>query len=647
MNKYNLNIDSKKYILELNRSNVVIGSGGEVTNAVWGTITGDINQQTDLQKELTSIKESIPEPYNDTEIKEDITTLQSAKADKSEIPDISNLASKDEIPDTSTLATKTELEEGLSTKANTSALNGLATKEELNSKANTSDVYSKTEVDQKIDEAIVGGEIDLSNYYTKSETYSKSEVDGMIPDISGLATKTELESKADVSSLDNLATKTELSSALEGKADKADTYTKSEIDGKNYLTSETDPTVPSWAKAETKPTYTATEVGAIPIGGLKTINGQTLEGEGNITIDSPEGGFTDSPLDGKLYGRKDGSWAEVVIPTIDVDKEYVDSALENKLDKSVYDSEKANFVTSTTLEGYATKEELNNKLDSAIYNSDKANFVTNDSISSTLDSYATKTELEGKLDTSVYNTDKPTFALKTQLPDTYTKEEIDNKITSVYKYKGSVANYESLPISDNVVGDVYNLLDTGYNYAYAGEGQGEKGDGWDSLSGIIDLTEYIKIAEADTKYVAKETGKSLMSDSEITRLASVTNYDDTEIKSDISTIQTDLNNKVTDTTLTNNYYNKTDADSRFITDSELNNKGYITTSTANSTFATKSEIPDISNLATKTEVSAKANSSDVYSISNADNTFVKKTQITFSTSEPSGGSNGDIWFVYE
>lgn len=443
-----------KYYLELKRANVVIGSGGEVTNAVWGTITGDIKQQADLQEELTTIKKSIPEPYNDTKIKEDIATLQSTKADKSEIPDISNLASKDEIPDTSNLATKAELEEGLSTKADASSLDGLATKEELNSKANTSDVYTKTEVDQKIDEAIVGGEIDLSNYYTKSETYSKSEVDGMIPDISGLATKTELEAKADVSSLDGLATKTELSSALEGKADKADTYTKSEIDGKNYLTSETDPTVPSWAKTETKPTYTADEVGAIPTGGLKTINGQTLEGDGNIVIDSPEGGITDSPLDGKLYGRKDGSWTEVVIPTVDVNKEYVDSALENKLDKSVYESEKANFVTSTTLDGYATKEELNNKLDTATYNSDKANFVTNDSISSTLDSYAAKTELEGKVDTSTYNSDKEGFATKIDIVDMLTKTEAGN----TYQAKGDYATKEELgnidTILDNILGNI-------------------------------------------------------------------------------------------------------------------------------------------------------------------------------------------------
>lgn len=329
MNKYNLNIDSKKYILELNRSNVVIRSGGEVTNAVWGTITGDINQQTDLQEELTSIKESIPEPYNDTEIKENIHTLQSTKADKSEIPDISNLASKDEIPDTSTLATKTELEEGLST-------------------------------------------------------------------------------KADTSSLDGLATKTELSSGLDSKADKADTYTKSEIDEKNYLTSETDPTVPSWAKEETKPVYTANEVGAIPTGGLKTINGQTLEGEGNIVIDSPEGGITDSPSDGKLYGRKDGTWAEVVIPTIDVDKAYVDSALEGKLDKSVYESEKINFVTSTALDGYATKTEVENTYQA------KGDYALKSEIPD-ISRLATKTELASKANTS----------------DVYSKADIDEMLGNI------------------------------------------------------------------------------------------------------------------------------------------------------------------------------------------------------------------------
>ena len=52
--------NNNKYELELDRANVVVGSGGTVV-PVWGTIIGDITQQKDLQEELTGIKESIPD----------------------------------------------------------------------------------------------------------------------------------------------------------------------------------------------------------------------------------------------------------------------------------------------------------------------------------------------------------------------------------------------------------------------------------------------------------------------------------------------------------------------------------------------------------------------------------------------------------
>lgn len=84
-------------------------------------------------------------------------------------------------------------------------------------------------------------QIDLTDYYTKEE------VDALIPDISGLATKTELNNglaeKADKTDtytktqVDNLipdvsgfATKTELTNGLANKADKSTTYTKTEVD---------------------------------------------------------------------------------------------------------------------------------------------------------------------------------------------------------------------------------------------------------------------------------------------------------------------------------------------------------------------------------------------------------------------------------
>lgn len=47
---------------------------------------------------------------------------------------------------------------------------------------------------------------------------------------------------------------------------------------------------------------------------IKTINSQSLLGEGNIEITVQGGGITDAPNDGKLYGRKSEQWTEVVIP---------------------------------------------------------------------------------------------------------------------------------------------------------------------------------------------------------------------------------------------------------------------------------------------------------------------------------------------
>lgn len=47
---------------------------------------------------------------------------------------------------------------------------------------------------------------------------------------------------------------------------------------------------------------------------IKTINSQSLLGEGNIEITVEGGGISDAPSDGKLYGRKNAQWTEVVIP---------------------------------------------------------------------------------------------------------------------------------------------------------------------------------------------------------------------------------------------------------------------------------------------------------------------------------------------
>ena len=58
--------------------------------------------------------------------------------------------------------------------------------------------------------------------------------------------------------------------------------------------------------------------------------------------------------------------------------------------------------------------------------------------------------------------------LKADKSDTYTKAEVDAKVSSVYRFKGSVANQAALPTEGQTAGDAYNVEDTGANYAWTG-----------------------------------------------------------------------------------------------------------------------------------------------------------------------------------
>lgn len=83
-----------------------------------------------------------------------------------------------------------------------------------------------------------------------------------------------------------------------------------------------------------------------------------------------------------------------------------------------------------------------------------------------------------------------------------TSEEIDQKINtaigSVYKVKGSVANYEALPKDNVTIGDVYNLKDTGANYVAT-----STTPDWDKLSETVDLSGYLTKTDAASTYQPK------------------------------------------------------------------------------------------------------------------------------------------------
>lgn len=106
------------------------------------------------------------------------------------------------------------------------------------------------------------------------------------------------------------------------------------------------------------------------------------------------------------------------------------------------------------------------------------------------------------------------------ITDAYTMEQIDAKISSVYKPAGSVT-FATLPAaSADVLGNVYNVTDAFTTTAAFVEGSGKKHPagtnvvvvstgadtyGYDVLAGFVDLTDYAKTDAV----VAKVEGKDL------------------------------------------------------------------------------------------------------------------------------------------
>lgn len=80
---------------------------------------------------------------------------------------------------------------------------------------------------------------------------------------------------------------------------------------------------------------------------------------------------------------------------------------------------------------------------------------------------------------------------------TYTDQQINAKLSSALKYKGSKDTYADLPKTGNQVGDVWNVV-AAYGNAHAGTNWAWNGTVWDPLGGTIDLTNYVTAPAAFT-----------------------------------------------------------------------------------------------------------------------------------------------------
>ena len=113
----------------------------------------------------------------------------SAYAKKTDIPSLDAYAKKSDIPDVSRYLTEIPAE--YVTETELSAKGYLTEHQDLSAYALKTEIpslngYATTEyVDNAIANVPSGGNVDLSNYYTKNETYSKTEVDTLVANSGG------------------------------------------------------------------------------------------------------------------------------------------------------------------------------------------------------------------------------------------------------------------------------------------------------------------------------------------------------------------------------------------------------------------------------------------------------------------------------
>lgn len=94
--------------------------------------------------------------------------------------------------------------------------------------------------------------------------------------------------------------------------------------------------------------------------------------------------------------------------------------------------------------------------------------------------------LSGAIPSAVTATTQSAGNNSTKIATTaFVKTAIDNAVTGAMTYKGSVATYGDLPKTGNKTGDIWNVTDTGKNYAW-------DGTGWDDFGDFVDLTNYVQ-----------------------------------------------------------------------------------------------------------------------------------------------------------
>ena len=181
------------------------------------------------------------------------------------------------------------------------------------------------------------------------------------------------------------------------------------------------------------------------------------------------------------------------------DKTYVDSKLDTKVDKeegkglSTNDYSDNDRQKVSNIVDYVTTMRSTTSMNTMGLSLDKKNVITGSIYTTGSITFNSASSKSAGVLTASY------FEKLDALPSA---EELDQKINtaigSVYRVKGSVANYEALPKQNVNIGDVYNLEDTGANYVAT-----STTPDWDKLSETVDLNGYLTKTDAASTYQPK------------------------------------------------------------------------------------------------------------------------------------------------
>ena len=527
--------------------------------------------------------------YDDTEIKNELNN----KSDLGHTHNYNDLTNKPTIPSIDGLATETFVTNKIAEAQLSQGkidLTGYATKDDLKTKAD------KTELHEHSNKTVLDGI--TSDKVTSWD--NKSDFSG---DYNDLTNKPALHSHSNKNTLDTISD--EKITEWDNKSDFSGSY--------NDLTNK--PTIP-------------------------TKTSQLKNDSGYVTSTSLHSHANKAVLD-KITANKVTSWDnksdfsgdyndltnKPTIPTVDVNKSYVDTALSKKVDKKtgyslVADSEIERLANVDNYNDTEIKNELSKKANSSDLHSHSNKKVLDGITAEKVEEWDVKSTFSGN-----YNdlTNKPTIPTKTS----------QLKNDSNYATVSQLHSHTNKTILDDISETDITNWNNKSNFS------GSYNDLTDKPNiPTVDVNKSYVDSKLNTK-VDKKTGYSLVADSEIERLANVDNYDDTSIKASINTKanSSDVYTKTQTNNLLNAKANKTDLHSHSnktvldtITEEKLAEWDNKSSFSGNyNDLTNKPTIPKVDSVLSSTSINAiqnkvvksaldsKANSSHIHSISDVTN----------------------------